>query len=167
MDVTIERGRPTQRDALAQLIQLYVHDFSEFWDDAHCVEIGEDGRFPPFPHLDDYWTEPDRGVWFVRVDGALAGFALINAHAFSGEPVDFNIGEFFVARRYRRRGVGARALALLLAALPGRWELSVWSRNAPALAFWPRALALAEIADLEILTNPSAWDGPIFRFVSS
>lgn len=165
MDVTIERGRPEQRETLAQLIQLYVHDFSDFWDDAHRVNLDEDGRFPPFPHLDTYWTEPDRAVYFIRVDGALAGFALINAHAFSGLRVDCNLGEYFVARRYRRQGIGARALASLLAARPGQWELAVWSRNAPALAFWPRALARASVDNLETLTH-SSWDGPIFRFVT-
>ena len=44
-----------QEQVLANLLELYVHDFSEFLD----LEIGEDGRFG-YPSLPLYWSEQGR-----------------------------------------------------------------------------------------------------------
>ena len=57
-------------------MQLYVHDFSEFWSDRPEGELGEDGRFDPYP-LDDYWTDASHIPLLLRVSGRLAGFALV------------------------------------------------------------------------------------------
>ena len=40
---------------LANLLELYVHDFSELLD----LDIGEDGRFG-YPSIALYWSEPGR-----------------------------------------------------------------------------------------------------------
>ena len=46
--------------------------FSEFVPSA----IGEDGRFG-YPYLVAYWQECERFSFLIRVDAALAGFALV------------------------------------------------------------------------------------------
>ena len=75
------------------------------------------------------------------------------------------MGEFFVARPYRRTGVGAHAIASLLKDHPGQWEAAISARNLPAQAFWPRAIARANIANLETLQGDGVeWTGPILRF---
>lgn len=164
--VTLERGAPDQRSVLAHLAQLYMHDFSELLPAARRGAIGEDGLFPEDLHLDRYWSEPDRSVWFVRADGALAGFALLNRHSHCGRRVDFNMGEFFVARPYRRGGVGLRAATALIAMHPGQWEIAVGAHNAPAQRFWPSVVASVAGAELETLRGDGVeWNGPILRFV--
>ncbi len=165
-EVTLERGRPEQRVALENMVQLYVHDFSDFLALEKRVGLREDGLFPPFPMLDSYWTEPDRSVWFIRLGGAVAGFALINRHSHSGLKLDHNVGEFFVARPYRRDGVGARAVRDLLNANPGQWEAAIAARNVPARNFWPRAIAGANVSDVETVRGDGVeWTGPILRFI--
>lgn len=164
--VSLERGQPSQRETLANLVQLYIHDFSEFLTAQRKLAAEEDGRFADLLRLDDYWSEPDRSVWFIRAGGQLAGFALLNKRSHCNRPVDFNMGEFFVMRTFRRDGVGARAAIDLIGMHPGQWEIAVSTRNAPALAFWPRVIAAANGRDVETLQGDGRqWTGPITRFV--
>src|SRR5882757_9534064 len=93
---------PDQEPILANLLELYIHDFSEFLD----VQLGPDGRFG-YPHLPLYWLEPDRHPFLVKTEGELAGFALITrGQSVSGDEIVRDMSEFFVVRRYRRLGVG-------------------------------------------------------------
>ena len=66
---------PATRDQspiLANLLELYIHDFSEFLN----VVPGPDGRFG-YPCLPLYWSDPNRHPFLVKVDGQWAGFALV------------------------------------------------------------------------------------------
>lgn len=165
MSIERARGSAAERAALAQLIQFYVYDFVEFLAPERRVHLQDDGRFPPLPHVDQYWTETDRSVWFLRVEGVLCGFALLNRLSHCGLPVDFNVGEYFVARPYRRTGIGTRAIVQLLTEHPGVWEISISARNLPAQAFWPRAISGAKITGLQTLQGDGVqWTGPILRF---
>ena len=163
--VSLERGEPSQRETLANLVQLYIHDFSEFLSAQRKLAVEEDGRFADLLRLEDYWTAADRSVWFIRAGGELAGFALLNARSHCARPVDFNMGEFFVMRTFRRDGVGARAAIDLIRMHAGQWEIAVSARNPPALAFWPRVIAAAKAREVEqIEGDGEAWTGPIWRF---
>lgn len=164
--VSLERGEPSQRETLANLVQLYIHDFSEFLSAQRKLAVEEDGGVADLLKLDDYWREADRSVWFIRAGGQLAGFALLNKHSHCNRPVDFNMGEFFVMRTLRRGGIGARAATDLIQMHPGQWEIAVSARNPPALAFWPRVIAAAGASEVEKLEGDGkAWTGPISRFV--
>ena len=164
--VSLERAAPSQQETLANLVQLYIHDFSEFLTAQRKLAVEEDGRFTDLLRLNEYWSEPDRSVWFIRAGGQLAGFALLNTHSHCDRPVDFNMGEFFVMRTFRRDGVGARAAIDLIQMHPGQWEIAVSVRNPPALAFWPRVIASADVRDVETLQGDGKqWTGPIARFV--
>jgi predicted acetyltransferase len=164
-NVALERGRPEQKPALANMAQLYEHDFADFMRPGAELYLQEDGRFRPLPYLDDYYDAPDREVWFIRDNGRLAGFVLLNEHAHSGRPVDHNMAEFFVARPHRRAGVASAAVAQILALRPGQWEVAISIRNEPAQRFWPRAIAAAGFPDFETLQGDGVeWTGPILRF---
>lgn len=154
-----------QRAAVENLFQFYVHDFSDFWAERQ-VEFGEDGRFPAYPPLAAYWSEASAEPLLIRVDGKLAGFVLIDRHTHSGQRVDFNMGEFFVARPYRREGVGREAALAAIRARSGQWEIAVARRNLPAQPFW-RAVAqsCAVGAVDEIDQDDARWNGLILRFV--
>lgn len=164
--VTLERGDPAQREVLGNLVQLYIHDFNDLLALERRIGVGEDGRFDDVLLLDRYWTEPERSVWFIRAGGTLAGFALLNRHSHCARPVDFNMGEFFVTRNYRRAGVGARAAVDLIERHPGQWEIAVGALNRPAQEFWPRVIAATRASAIETLPGDGvSWNGPITRFV--
>jgi predicted acetyltransferase len=164
--IEVRLAAPEEKPALANLFQLYVHDFSELWSGTEDGELGDDGLFPPYPYLDAYWREETRIPLLVRVDGRLAGFALINAVAHSGLAVDRNVAEFFIARKHRRAGVGAQAAQEIFQRWPGTWEAAVARRNTAALAFWRRAVGgrpgLSNFEELDRRTEE--WNGPILRF---
>ncbi len=163
--VTIEPAGPERKRAIANLIQLYVHDFSEHWRGGPGGELSEEGLFDPYPFLDSYWREPDRFPLLIRVDGRLAGFALVNRVGHLGRPLDRNMAEFFVARKHRRAGVGLAAAHLILERWPGVWEIGVARRNMAALAFWRRVVrdcpGRVGVEELDLATP--AWDGALFR----
>ena len=90
---------------LANLLELYAHDFSEL----HILDIGPDGRFG-YESLPLYWSEPNRHPFLIRADGKLAGLALVKRGSeISGNQTVWDMSEFFVLRGCRRRGIGMLA----------------------------------------------------------
>ena len=122
-----------QEPILANLLQLYIYDFSELLD----LDAGPDGLFV-YPHLPLYWSDPGRHPFLATVDGKLAGFVLVKP---GSQASSHDMAEFFVLRRYRRRGVGSRIAHEVWVRLPGRWEVRVMEANAAAQRFWARAIA--------------------------
>ena len=128
--VEVTAAAAAEEAAIANLLELYAHDFSEFL----ALEVGPDGRFG-YPPLSSYWLEAGRHPFLVRVEGRLAGFILVKREAAA-----WDMAEFFVLRRYRKRGVGVRAAHLIWSRFPGVWEVRVLEAN-PAVKFWERAIA--------------------------
>jgi predicted acetyltransferase len=130
MAVEVIEASDEDRSVVRRLLQFYHYDFSEF-DDADVDSHGE------FLHryFDEYWTDSDRKAYLFRVGGAWAGLALV----FTGLPHD--LAEFFVMRKYRRRGVGAEAAAQLFARFPGDWTVRQQLSNPAATTFWRKAIS--------------------------
>jgi predicted acetyltransferase len=125
-----------QASTIANLLELYVHDFSEF----HHVELGADGRFG-YKHLPLYWSEPDRYAFLVKVDGRLAGLALVKRGSeVSDRATVWDVGEFFIVRAYRRQGIGMKVAHEVWSRFSGPWEVRVMQSNRAALNFWQRAI---------------------------
>ena len=134
--IDVDLATREQAPVLANLLELYAHDFSELL----ALELGEDGRFG-YARLPLYWKEPGRHPFFIRADGKLAGLALVNKGSeISGDPGVWDMAEFFVVRGWRRRGIGLLAAEHLWQHLPGSWEVRVAEVNVPAQLFWERAI---------------------------
>lgn len=126
-----------QAPILANLIELYGHDFSEF----HVLNLGEDGRFG-YPSLPLYWSEPDRYPFLIRIDGQLAGLAFVKRGSeVSGNRAIWDMAEFFIVRGCRRRGLGIQAACEVWRRFPGSWEVRVLQSNVSALHFWAAAIS--------------------------
>lgn len=165
-EVRVAIAAPDEKPIIANLFQLYVHDFSEHWRDRAEGELGPDGRFLPYPWLDDYWCEGGRIPLLLWCDERLAGFALLNQVSHTGAPIDHNMAEFFVVRKHRRGRVGTGAARIIFAEYPGVWEVAVARANTSALAFWRGAITgCASVRDVELHDLAGeTWDGPLFRF---
>ena len=150
-----------EQPVLANLLQLYAHDFSEF----HEVEMGADGRFE-YRQLPLYWTEPGRHPFLVWVEGKLAGFVLVKRGSeISGDAGIWDMAEFFVIRAQRRRGIGSRVAQEVWQRFPGRWEVRVLEANGAAREFWGRAIASwtgRALAPMRVELEGSRWD--VFSF---
>ena len=112
---------PDQESVLANLLELYAHDFSEF----RYLELGADGKFG-YSGLPLYWAENGRHPFLVRVDGKLAGLVLVKRGSeVSGAETVWDMAEFFVLRGYRRRGIGTQIAHEVWRRFPGAWEVRV------------------------------------------
>jgi predicted acetyltransferase len=137
MHIEVIAAALDQKSTLANLLELYGHDFSEFLD----LEIGPDGRFG-YIDLPLYWMEPGRHPFLIRVDGKLAGLVFVKGEsADSGTQPLWDMTEFFVVRAYRRRGIGTQVAHEVWRRFPGAWHVRVMESNASALDFWSRAIS--------------------------
>jgi predicted acetyltransferase len=164
-NVTLAEAPAGRTHAIANLLQLYLHDFSEFAAvGTPHGEVDDDGRFA-YARLDDYWREEGRIALTIEADGRLAGFALINRWSALNRPIDHSVAEFFVLRKYRRLRVGSRAAKLLFERFPGCWEAPIAWYNQPALAFWRHAVAACGAEAIEERTGDGKrWVGPVLCF---
>jgi len=156
-----------QRPVLGRLLQLYLHDFSEFAPiGSPHGEVGAEGRFT-YPRVESYWQEIGHIPLLIRADDHLAGFALVNQWSALERPLEHSVAEFFVLRKYRRARVGTRAALLIFRRYPGRWEVPVAWYNPPALAFWRSVTEEAAPGEVEELAgNGKRWAGPVLRFAT-
>lgn len=154
---------PEQEPVLANLLELYAHDFSEF----HAVELGPDGRFG-YPNLPLYWREAGRYPFLVKMDGHLAGFVLVKRGSqVSESDAIWDMAEFFVIRAYRRRGIGTNIAHEVWKRFPGLWEVRVMRSNNAARAFWE--LAIVEFAGKPrrfVHTDETGQSWDVFSFQS-
>ena len=128
-DREVRLAPPGDRLPIQRMLELYQHDLSDIWDqdlDAH----GEYGYA-----LDRYWDTEGFHPFVATVDGRYAGFALVNQALRIGTHGHW-MDQFFVLRKYRRRGIGQHLAQSVFAALPGRWEVGQMPENRPAQAFW-------------------------------
>lgn len=90
---------------------------------------------------DDVAARIEQGEWayFLHVDGALAGFVLVDSGELDGESL-LELADLFVLPPYRRRGLASDVVRALVTAERPEWLLAVYRNDADALAYWRRAL---------------------------
>jgi predicted acetyltransferase len=169
--VSVRLANGFERRTIERLSQFYIYDFSEIEPPgSNDLEFREQGDYSPLPGIDNYWRVAEFHPLLVCVKGRLAGFALINNRSRrSSQRVQHNMAEFFVARKYRRRGVATEAVRQILARYPGQWEIAAAERNVAAKAFWPRAIGGApNVAGLvQLEGDGELWRGLIWSFRSA
>jgi predicted acetyltransferase len=134
--VQIEPVTATTRPVAESLLQLYVHDLSQF----RLSRPDEAGRFNHDERYAAFFADPDRCVYLFRDELGPIGFGLIRGLS---EPRRLMAG-FFVVRGVRRRGVGRDSALALLRRHRGAWEIPFQEENAGAARFW-RQLADAAV----------------------
>ena len=73
--VSLEAVPAARKSIIANLIQLYKYDFSEFAKvGSPYGEVSADGLFA-YEGLDSYWQEDGRFAFTIHADSRLAGFA--------------------------------------------------------------------------------------------
>ena len=160
MRIELYEAKREDAPILANLLQLYLHDFTDWAD----WDVEPDGRYDT-SDLDGCWDDDARHPFIVVVDGHLAGFAIVDRGSADTDDADvWDMAEFFVMRKYRRRGVGGEIARRLFARFPGRWEVREMAGNVIAQAFWRRTIA-AWTHDA-YTESPRAQGGVMQRFVS-
>jgi predicted acetyltransferase len=107
------------------------------------------GMFPVAGDFGD--REPDLiARWFaddssrpivILQEGDPVGFALVSRPPpRQRDEVDYHLAEFYILGPYRRRGIGRDAANLVFNRFAGRWEITEFLSNRPAVAFWRRVI---------------------------
>jgi predicted acetyltransferase len=94
--VTLTQVPESQSEIIANLMQLYKYDFSEFAAvGSRYGEVGPDGRYT-YEGLDSYWREDGRVPLTVQADRWLAGFILVNRWSALNRQLDHSVAECLV-----------------------------------------------------------------------
>jgi len=142
MEVDVVPAAEGDIGIVSNLFVLYAHDLCE----QTGADVTEEGRFALPVTLSEYWHRSSNSPWppdwrgfpfLLRVADRLAGFALVRQ--ISADTYD--MGEFFVVRKYRRQGVGRRAATAVFDRFSGNWEVRQMLTNLPAQSFWRRVIA--------------------------
>lgn len=148
---------------------MYRYDSSEF--DGHI--LGHHGLYL-YKYLDHQWTEDYRRPFIIEVDGEIAGFALIILDV----PKEFTtlsttdktnvISDFFIMRKFRRKGIGKQVAFSLFKQFKGVWEVKQTSSNKLAYDFWIRVIRdyTKDSSYQEKLLENELWNGPVIVFKS-
>jgi predicted acetyltransferase len=161
MQIDLLRAANHDAVSLANLFQYYVYDLSDVVE----TSLGADGRFH-LPSLDAYWSDAWRHPHIVKVDGNLAGFALVQQRSrITGDDETWDIAEFFVMRKYRRHGVGRAVAGRVFDSFRGSWEVRERKTNLAAIAFWRRVIdAYTKGNFKETVLDDERWRGPVQSF---
>ncbi|VVO02420.1 GNAT family N-acetyltransferase [Pseudomonas fluorescens] len=159
LSIELHNAQRDELECIENLMQFYMYDFSEWL----ALEFGEHGFFSIQPKL-DYWRKPSTRPFLIKADGELAGFVTIDDEVRS-QGAQYNIGYFFVSRRYRGQGVARFVVSALLKKFPGQWQIFHIDANQPARAFWARVIP--DLTKGEFTRHQLSVDGyacTLFRF---
>jgi predicted acetyltransferase len=162
MITTLHGAERADARTIENLFQFYCYDFTEMLG----INVGPDGTFP-VPQLEPYFQDGSaHHAWVVRVDGHLAGFAMIRRQSrITLDPHTWDVAEFFVMKQYRRKGAGASAAIQIFEAFRGRWEVRQIHANVAATHFWRATLErYTEARYTETVVDDGRWRGPVQTF---
>jgi len=153
-----------QKSILRQLIELYEYDFSEFTE----RDVNEYG-FYGYKYFDHYWTDENRYPFFVMIDKKYAGFVMINNHCYLlKDDKAKSIAEFFIMRKYRRKGIGKEVATKIFDMFRGDWEVLQHGNNDPSKMFWKRVIEEYTQGNFELLEVETVkWKGQGYIFNNS
>jgi len=164
MNVNFKRAELADKHTLGNLLQFYMYDFSEFLS----MDLNDKGLYNEY-NVDDYFINPEKSAFLVLVDGKLAGFVLVSADTIvTQNQGGKSIKEFFIARKYRRKGVGRVVAGMTWDLYPGKWEMKVELTNKPAQKFWE--VAIRDYPNKEGFRkedwDTETWKGIVFSLIA-
>jgi len=134
-------------EIIRNMFQYYIYDMSEYTK----FSPNDDGTYvvdESIIHLNDYWTKSNHYPFLIKVNDEVAGFSMLREFPFLKGYYD--IGQFFVLRKYKGQGVGTKAFNLLVNNFPGKWITRVLPNNIGALKFWERVISEAAVGVPEV-----------------
>jgi RimJ/RimL family protein N-acetyltransferase/predicted acetyltransferase len=114
--------------------RFYVYDMSEYmgWN------IPDDGLYECID-FKKYWETTDAYPFLIRYRHELVGFAIVDKKG-SDATIDFNMAQFFILRKFKKKGIGAHVAHLCFNQFKGVWEVMVIPGNESAYRFWRKII---------------------------
>jgi predicted acetyltransferase len=133
-EVKLRAATKEDLDCVEMLMQFYHYDASEWIS----LDVTDNGRYA-FRSIERFWQGTDQFPFVILVDGAIAGFAVVDKEVTSAG-TDFNVAYLFVLRRFRGQRVGYLVAQQLFTQFRGRWEVYQVEQNVDAIRFWRRVI---------------------------
>jgi len=130
--VEISIVKAEDKEILNNLLSYHMHDLSEFVDDLNINEKG----FFQFDAIDMYFEKDSLIPLLYKVNGEYAGFVLLNKPPYAPKDIDYCINEFFILKRYRRKGYAKAAIEKVFTMYPGKYVVLQVKKNIAAVSFW-------------------------------
>jgi predicted acetyltransferase len=159
MNVELQVIPQAQKALLHNLMEKYMHDFSEYDGE----DVDEQGLYG-YKWSDQYFIDADRYPMVIRADGKIAGLVLVRRGSGFDEDPAHSLAEFFVMRKYRRKGVGTRAARLAFEQFPGKWEVSQDPDNPDSILFWHRVVGKLTNGNFEQIINGDGEPAQVFTY---
>ena len=140
------------KEILFNLSEKYEYELSQYFIDNDVNALGLYG----FDYFASYFQEnAKRWIFFIKVDGKLAGFAIILSDYFylKSRKAEYTMADFFIMHKYRRNGVGKFAAHYLFDKFKGVWQLNIYDKNTTAAGFWLNVISNYTDNAYEILPN--------------
>jgi len=131
-DLRIDRATPADEPVLANLFQLYFHDFSD-WSGE---DVDEQGLFDAWDA--EAFADPDNAAYLLRVGERLAGFLIVEQVETPRGPMT-EFADLFILRKYRRAGLALEVVRRVMLGAGHPWLVAVFREDVKALAFWKSA----------------------------
>ena len=135
MNTQLIKASLQQKDVIKNLMQFYMYDFSEFVE----LDVESNGLFAAYLNLDDYWKDANRFPYIIKKDEKYIGFVLVRFIE-TEQRNYFSIAEFFVMKKYRRKGVGKAIAHQVFDLHKNEWEVFQKESNKPAQLFWSEVI---------------------------
>lgn len=130
--VKLEKIELENKEILKNIYQFYLYDMSEYNNE----EIDSMGLYD-VDFLNLFFDDNGLTSFFIKAAEKIVGVILLQSGKWAprtGE--DYYISEFFVLNKYRRNGVGKKALKELFSLYPGKYMLGQMTNNNRAINFW-------------------------------
>lgn len=133
INISLSKVTKNEKDIFYNLNQLFAYDFSEL----NKMDINDDGLYQPLQDVDEYYTKDNYNSFLIKVEGKLAGLVVVK---FINEEGINYLRHFFIMRKYRRLKIGERAANMIFDMFPGKWRVSQFDYNEPAICFWRKII---------------------------
>ena len=135
MEIEIKHVKKEEKEILRNLLEKYDYELSQY-DDRDVNDLGLYG----YDYFDCYWTEEKRHPFFIRYNGKLAGFVMVNDYPDIKIETDYSIGEFFVLYKYRKYGIGKYTAKYIFDKFKGKWQFKILPKNKISEIFWKKII---------------------------
>lgn len=173
MDIEIIPATFSDYPTIQNMARFYVYDMSRYCGNAYPGwDCPEDGLYV----CDDfkkYFEEQNRRAFLLKAGKSLAGFVLLNKIC-AIEPVDWNMGEFFILAQFQSKGYGQKIAKEIFRLFPGKWSIGAIPENEKAVRFWRKIVneetggkfreSLKTSAELKTSDHPDPFPMVMFLF---
>ena len=125
MKLEIKRAFSQRRVILERCLQFFLYETG--------ADPDFDGLIDYCESLDRFFDGPAHIPLFINVDDVIVGIALVKLDRAPAGPDGKTpvpgtniLDSFFVSRRWRRKGIGTRAVHMIFDRYAGRWMVTTW-----------------------------------------